>query len=60
MMVDVTANFHLIFLQMILKNIVSSSEATAMEDALCVVKTYRHLSQVDAYFFRALHLLKKR
>ncbi|KAK3873420.1 hypothetical protein Pcinc_021553 [Petrolisthes cinctipes] len=46
--------------EMILKNIVSSNEETAMEDALCVVNTYRHLSQVDAYFFRALHLLKNR
>ena len=47
-------------LQMILRNIVSHSEASVMSDALCVVNSYRHLTQTDAYFFRAVHLLTTR
>lgn len=45
---------------MILKKIVSHNEASVMADALCVINTYRHLREADAYFYRALHLLSTR
>ncbi|XP_071532362.1 kinetochore-associated protein 1 [Panulirus ornatus] len=45
--------------EMMLKNILCrDDEENVMEDALHVVATYRHLSRVDAYLVRALHLLK--
>lgn len=46
--------------KMILKKIVSHNEASVMADALCVINTYRHLREADAYFYRALHLLSTR
>ncbi|KAG7167662.1 Kinetochore-associated protein 1-like [Homarus americanus] len=45
---------------MMLQNILSHDEKEAMDDALCVVATYKHLSRVDAYFTRAIYLLNTR
>lgn len=45
---------------MILKKIVSHNKATVMADALCVINTYRHLREVDAYFYRTQYLLTTR
>ena len=42
---------------MILRNIMSKSGPTVLEDGLQVIHTYRHLTRADAFKFRILHLI---
>ncbi|XP_076037805.1 kinetochore-associated protein 1-like [Oratosquilla oratoria] len=43
----------------ILRNIVMQEGDDVLKDSLQVVEAYKHLSVVDAYYFRSLHFIKK-
>lgn len=46
--------------QMMLRNILSQEGDTVLEDALQVINTYKHLTRIDAYFYRIIHFLVTR
>lgn len=43
--------------EMMLRNILSQEGDTVLEDALQVINTYKHLTRIDAYFYRIIHFL---